>query len=164
VIVGPGNDSLWGVDGVFLVSSERKSLGLVIVFWFLSVVIERSRPEDEIGTQGKGIYPMSVFVQRSDQFPLSERNPMWVSRKCKRMMNQNFAYILRAPDLDGSIATSGVDQAFSAPSHDVDTGIVSSQGKLGKRLSRGPDLDRPILGRGGTPGLRRVAKFPKKVS
>lgn len=164
MVIRPGNDSLWGVDGVFLVTGERESFGLVVVFWLLSVVIEWSRPQDEIGAQGKGIYPMGVFVQRSDQFPLSERSPMWISRKRKRMIGQDFAHIFCAPDLDGSIATSSVDQTFTAPSHHVDTGIVSSESELGKRLSRGPDLDRAVFGRRGTPRLRRVARFLNRMS
>jgi hypothetical protein len=70
VIVGTRDDSLWGVDGMLLVSSERESLGLFVVFWFLSMVVKGTRPEDEIRAQGERIYPMSVFVQRSDEFSL----------------------------------------------------------------------------------------------
>lgn len=62
MVVGTRDDSLRGIDGVLFVSSERESLRLFVVFWFLSVVVEGTRSEDEIRTQGERIYPMSVFV------------------------------------------------------------------------------------------------------
>jgi hypothetical protein len=34
------------------------------------VVIEGTRSEDEVRAQGERIYPMCVFVQRPNQFPL----------------------------------------------------------------------------------------------
>lgn len=70
MVVGTRDDSLRGIDGVLFVSSERESLRLFVVFWFLSVVVEGTRSEDEIRAQGERIYPMCVFVQRSNQFPL----------------------------------------------------------------------------------------------
>jgi len=72
VVVGSGNDSFWGVDRVLLVASECKCFRLVIVFGFLSVMIEGPRSEDKVGTQGKGVHPVSVLVQSSDKFSLSD--------------------------------------------------------------------------------------------
>ena len=62
MVVGTRDDSLRGIDGVLFVSSERESLRLFVVFWFLSVVVEGTRSEDEIRAQGERIYPMSMFV------------------------------------------------------------------------------------------------------